>query len=176
MRPRWATPSTLVLILALAETSPVSAQAEVGLAVAAGVGMPTSDFGSAHKGGYLGNARVFIYPGHSRVGVQVDLAYGRFAGQGGNADFKPFTAMGSLLFGSARSRHIRPYFLAGAGLMAKGSTMNEYSRFAVQGGAGLSIGSGSISAFLEARYVSSVEAITLASYVPILAGVVFHLR
>lgn len=176
MQPRSFALATVAVLLAAIGVSTTAAQTTVSLAAGAGIAVPTSGFGTGHSTGYLGNAKLSIYPNRRGLGLQVDLGYGHFGGKGTTSDFRPFTAMGSLLVSPWRGGAVRPYLLAGAGLMAQGNVNNRYTRFALQGGAGLSVGAGPASAFIEGRYVSSVEAISVASYIPILAGAALRLR
>lgn len=154
-----------------------SAQAVVGVGVGAGVAIPTGDLGDVAKMGVGGGAGLFIYPNGGNIGVRIDGGYTRFTEDGGDGTAKFMTGMGNLLYMMPTEGNIRPYLLAGGGLLnSKFDDGESESAFAWQGGAGLSIGASSTRVFVEAKWVSSSKDGTTTSYLPILAGVSFRFR
>ncbi len=152
-----------------------TAQTTLRIAAGAGIAIPSSDLASDHQTAILGNVKVIIHPNRSWIDVQGDVSYGHFSGKGASSDFRPLVAMGSLTLSPPSGGSIRPYLLGGAGLMARGNVNNSYTRFAVHGGAGFLVGGSRVSGYCEGRYVSSVEAISVASYFGVFTGVVLRL-
>ena len=153
-----------------------TAQTRVGLDIAAGLGVPTADLAEDFGGGFLGNVGLFVFPSGWRIGFRADVGYGQFPEESGDAKFQPLTVLGNVLLDLVPSGALHPYLLGGAGLMAGGRSNNSYSRWALQGGAGLSYGAGNTRFFFEWRYVSSLEAISVESYTPLMLGVSFGFR
>lgn len=150
-----------------------TAQTRVGLDIAAGFGVPAYAKAGDFSGGFVGSAGLFVFPSGWRIGFRADVGYGQFPEESGDAKFQPLTAMGNVLLDIVHKGKIHPYLLGGVGLMARGRSDNSYTRWAAQGGAGLSYGAGSTRFFFEGRYVSSLEAVGVESYVPLMLGVSF---
>lgn len=150
-----------------------SAQTVVGVGLGGGVAMPMGDFGDAAKMGFGGGAGVFIYPNAGNIGVRVDGGYFQFNPEADvDGKFKMMSGMGNLLYMVPTEGNIRPYIVAGAGLLSsKFDDGDSESAFAWQGGAGLSIGASNTRLFVEAKWVSSSKDGATTSYLPVLAGV-----
>lgn len=154
------------------------AQTVVGIGVGGGVAMPMGDFGDAAKMGIGGGAGLFIYPNGGNIGVRLDGGYWQFDNDL-NADgkFKLMSGMGNLLYAIPTEGSIRPYIVAGGGLLnSKFGDGDSESAFAWQGGAGLSIGSGNVRWFVEAKWVSSSKDGSTTSFLPVIGGFSFRFR
>lgn len=165
-------------VAALVSASTASAQAVVGVGLGAGVAMPMGDFADAAKMGVGGGAGLFIYPNGGNIGVRIDGGYFQYSPEADvDGKFKMMSGMGNLLYMVPTEGNIRPYLLAGGGLLSsKFGDGDSESAFAWQGGAGLSMGASNTRLFVEAKWVSSSKDGFTTSFVPILAGVSIRFR
>lgn len=170
----------LAALLSVAVATTSSAQTVVGVGVGGGVAMPMGDFGDAAKMGFGGGAGLFIYPNGGNIGVRADVGYLQFdAENDANPKVKQLSAMGNLLFAIPTDANLRPYLVAGAGMLNSKADVEgaeSSSAFAFQGGAGVSVGSGNARFFVEGKFVTSSKDGNTTSYIPILAGVSYRFR
>ncbi len=160
----------LAAVVSVSATREASAQSVVGIGIGGGVAMPMGDFGDAFKMGFGGGAGLFIYPSGSRIGLRADVGYMTFDDEL-DLDIKaePLTVMGSLLVPLTTGSSATPYLVGGAGLMS-----DDGSALALQGGLGVSIGTGSTRFFIEGKYVTASKDGFRTSYIPLIAGVSFR--
>lgn len=155
-----------------------SAQSVIGVGLGAGVSMPMGDFGDAAKMGIGGGAGLFVYPNGGNFGVRADVGYFQYDNDlDVDGKFKQMSAMGNVLLRIPSESSIAPYLVAGAGMLnSKFGDGDSESALALQGGAGISIGTGNARIFVEAKFVTSSKDEVTTSYVPVIAGVSFRFR
>ncbi|HEX2693573.1 MAG TPA: outer membrane beta-barrel protein [Gemmatimonadaceae bacterium] len=160
--------------------SPIQAQAynPFQIGAAAGVAIPTGDFGNDADLGYNVTFAVGYKPQFTPVGVRLEAAYNQMgiSGGGGNFNIPAFT--GNLIFGLPIAM-ASPYVIGGAGLyrtnvdiQGLGSGGENHFGFNIGGGIKVPFSS-SFETFVEARY----NRVTLdqgnISFVPITVGIMF---
>lgn len=153
-----------------------SAQTVVVIGVGGGVAMPMGDFGDVAKMGYGAGAGLVVYPNGGNFGIRGDVGYLQFDNDLDiDGKFKNLTAMGNVLLRVPTEGSISPYFIAGAGMLnSKFDDGDSESALAMQGGAGLSFGTGNARLWVEAKFVTSSKDGNRTSYVPVMAGVSFR--
>ncbi|MFN2316915.1 MAG: hypothetical protein ABR551_04020 [Gemmatimonadales bacterium] len=163
----------VVALLSVAVATAGSAQTVVGIGVGGGVAMPMADLGDGYKMGYTAGAGLFIYPNAGSLGFRADVGYSSFESEVSSAvKFQPLSLMGNVLYrlGDGTSS-IAPYLVAGGGILS-----DEESQFAFQGGLGLSIGSGNVRWFVEAKYLNSSKNGFTTAFVPVIGGFSYRFR
>jgi hypothetical protein len=163
---------TLAALLSVSVAT-AGAQTVVGVGVGGGVAMPMGDFGDGYKMGYTAGAGLFIYPNAGNLGFRADVAYSSFESEASSdIKFQPLSLMGNVLYrlGDGTSS-IAPYIVAGGGILS-----DEVSQFAFQGGLGLSIGSGNVRWFVEAKYLNSSKDGFTTAFVPVIGGFSYRFR
>jgi hypothetical protein len=145
-----------------------------------GLLVPTGSFGDVEKAGWhvLGSG-VGMLTGS--LGFTVHAVYGQVAHQN-DVEGKSTLAGGTVnavLFLGGEPRRIRPFLTAGVGAFRVNVDVPSFgsaasTEFALDGGAGLLVGSGRRRALLVARYVS-VRTPEPTRFLPISAGVMFPL-
>jgi opacity protein-like surface antigen len=161
-------------------SNPVQAQAynPFQIGAAAGVAIPTGDFGNQADLGYNVTFAVGYKPQFTPIGVRLEAAYNQMgiSGGGGNFNIPAFT--GNLIFGLPIAM-ASPYVIGGAGLyrtnvdiQGLGSGGDNHFGFNIGGGVKIPLTS-SFETFVEARY----NRVTLdqgnISFVPITVGIMF---
>lgn len=189
---RWITCGLLTVVLGLA-TAPSQAQVEskrlVSIGFGGGMSVPVSDAGDAFKNGFnvQGFARLNLKA--LPIAPRFDLNYQKF-------DLDPQSVAGvvgtnQILAGLANVQinlmpgAIRPYVLAGLGAYSLktettglGGTSQSDIRFGINGGAGLVLKLGAVSAYIEGRVDNvftekGLIAPESIQVVPVTFGVVF---
>lgn len=155
----------------------LAGQARVGLMVGAGVGFPSGALAERQRTGPFVGAGFYLFPGGGPVGLRVEGNWGDFPRKGSSSDprFRPLTFTGSAMLRLLETAPVRPYLLAGGGVMTRGLATHPHTRGVVQAGLGALVGRGPVGAFAEARVATSVEALQGDSYVPILVGITIRL-
>ena len=167
----------LAVAVCVVAARPAMAQ-NIRWGLAAGLLMPTSDYGNADKLGFTGGVGgTYNLPGG--VGIRADLSYGTTSEKSGVAAHttKILGGMASLVYGFGHSGP-KPYVMGGLGLsnvkVSAGSTSASQSKVAFGFGAGISLpmGTGSSHLFVETRY-TSVGTTVATKFLPIVVGISF---
>jgi opacity protein-like surface antigen len=138
------------------------AQARIGLA--AGLAVPTGDFGDVAKSGFNVEGSAEFRPEAMPFGIRADVFYNRFAidedatGESGN--FRTFGAALNAIFQMA-GVSASPYLLVGPAIHNVGGDVDDSSvdiesetKFAAQGGVGVKFPLSGMTSKVEARYVT----------------------
>jgi opacity protein-like surface antigen len=145
--------------LSLALIVPFTAQGQ-SVYVMGGASFPTSDFGDAFDTGWMVAGGITLPLGPGGFWFGVEGSYGQNGTAVDGIDVNPTGAMAILGF-DLPVPVLDPYVFGGAGLLSTkanvGDLSNTETEFGYQLGAGLSLGSGPISPFIELRYESSTD-------------------
>jgi len=162
---RLAVPTALALVAAVAVSSPASAQY---IFFGGGPTIPSGDYGDIAKTGYMISAGFGVDIGKKGLFLEAELGRGTNTHENtGQANSKTnvISAFGALgwSFGAAEKK-VRPYLLAGAGLVAHQFRTDAEpplgegteSKFGATGAGGISIRvQEKMSFWLEGRYIGS---------------------
>lgn len=163
----------------------LSAGAQVGVGVAAGVSAPLSDFGKAAESGYHVAGLLTIGMPLLPVGARLEASFSEFNYKTSNNDAKA-----RILYATANAELsapgiIAPYLIGGVGMYhatAECATCTTSStKIGFNGGGGLKIGLAGFSVFVEARvhYIGGASDPTnggvksSTQFIPVSAGVTF---
>ena len=149
---------TFLTVALLATFSlPAMAHAQVGFGVAGGRAQPVSDFGNNAVAGPTYSGLVNISIPLAPVGVRLEGTYGKY-------DYKPFVGSDGghvrIISGTANAMlsmpgPIGPYLIGGIGYYRSTANGNggsgETNKVGYNGGLGVRVGLGGLSAFAEAR-------------------------
>lgn len=206
---RWLAGATL----ALAVTAPAGAQAGISAGILGGVSIPVSNYENLAATGWHGGAFVDFGRRLGPFGLRAEGVYHGFGNQdvvsvgSGQTQFT-FSNRYSIINGNLNlvlgipieTSPIQPYLIGGGGAYymknsprcPSGQSCNfnfddSYTKFGVNGGAGVSFGQMGVSAFVEARYHNIYDAAprlncigqsncgrTAAQLVPITFGVAWR--
>ncbi len=167
----------LAVALCVVAARPAMAQ-NIRWGLAAGLLMPTSDYGNADKMGFTGGVGgTYNLPGG--VGIRADLSYGTTSEKSGITPHttKILGGMASVVYAFSHSGP-KPYVTGGLGLsnvkISAGGTSASQSKVAFAFGAGLSLpmGTGGTRLFVETRY-TSVSTSVATKFLPIVVGLSF---
>ena len=139
---------------------PSDAQAQNIFIMGGGV-FPTSDFGDVFDTGWMVAGGITFPLGPGGLWLGVEGSYGQNGTAIDGVDANPIGAMAIVGLDLPVPGGLSPYVFGGAGLLATkfsvGDLSDTESKFGWQLGAGLDLGSGLISPFIEARYESSTD-------------------
>lgn len=167
---------TSVAVIFLSAVIPPAAQAQ-SVFVMAGGAFPTSDFGDAFDTGWMVAGGLVIPLGPGGFWLGLEGSYGQNGTPVDGVDANPIGAMAILGFDLPVPGGLSPYVFGGAGLLATKVSVDELSEsitesnFGYQLGAGLNLGSGLVSPFIEARYEASTDIDFFAAMVGLAIGV-----
>ncbi len=162
----------LLGILALGVPSNAGAQ---NIFVMGGGSFPSSDFGDTFDTGWMVAGGITFPLGPGGFWLGVEGSYGQNGTAVDGVDANPIGAMAILGFDLPVPGSLSPYVFGGAGLLATkisiGDLSDTESKFGYQLGAGLDLGSGIISPFIEARYERSTDIDFIAAMAGLSIGV-----
>ena len=165
------------LVLFAVAAMPVQAQVTFG--VAGGLLMPTGDYGTVDKMGFIGGVGVRIPVGTAPVAVRLEGTYSQTSHDGIDGKTKIMGGMASLVYAFQAGGAVTPYVLAGVGFYNVKVTVPSFqvdtsvSKVGFGGGAGLRFPMGSASLFVEARYINVATSGGATTFFPFIAGVSF---
>lgn len=172
-----------LLILALGSLTAASKlhaqNARFGLG--GGAVLPLGDYGTADKTGWhLLGLGEFDLPA-SPVSIRIDAMYGQTSHDGVGGKTKLGGGTANVVWNVGPSTlPARVYLLGGIGTynvkIETGFGSPSETKFAFDGGGGVSIKAGSASAFAEVRFISVLTSGSANNFVPITGGVSFSLR
>jgi hypothetical protein len=169
----------LVMVLALAGTTSLMAQTRAKIGIGGGGTPALGDFGSAFKTGWHGQIMaVFDLPALP-VDIRVDGQYSEHnADLTGDLKTKFITGMvGAQVPLGPPGSPVKPYLTAGAGVtnidVSFGSVSGSTTEFAIGGGGGLSFSVGSMSLFIETRFINAFTEGGSTTFLPVTGGIMF---
>lgn len=174
----------LMSAAALATVFAVSAQAQetasapvkpISFGAFAGASLPTGDFGKAVKTGYTVGGLVGYKTAALPVGFRLDAAYSGFSGKSPVPNGRLITVNGDVVYDLPVQSSLRPYVLAGVGMVnakSKGAGDSE-TAFGFNGGAGINLALSGFDTFLEARYNHASKNGGKTQFIPIVFGIKF---
>jgi opacity protein-like surface antigen len=178
--------SAVVLgVVSLASFATLNAQApgRASFHLGGGIVLPTGDFGDGAKTGFQGMGGVSFGLAALPFAIRVDGFYGQNSGDsavvGPDVKAKFFGGMGGAQFnlGSGPSP-VKPYILGQVGMVngkvtAPGFESESNTDFAFAAGAGIQFGLGSMSAFVEGKYLSISTEGGSTAMMPVIFGLRF---
>lgn len=165
--------------LVLLAVAAMPAQAQVTFGVAGGLLMPTGDYGTVDKMGFIGGVGVRFPIGTAPVSVRLEGTYSQTSHDGIDGKTKIMGGMASLVYMFQAGGSVTPYVLAGVGYYNGKVTVpslnidESESKVGFGGGAGLRFPMGSASLFAEGRYINIATSGSATTFFPILVGVSF---
>ena len=165
--------------LVLFAVAAMPAQAQVRFGVAGGLLMPTGDYGTLDKMGFIGGVGASIPIGTAPVRVRFEGTYSQTSHDGIDGKTKILGGMASLVYSFSAGGSVTPYVLAGVGYYNGKVTVPSLnfdaseSKVGFGGGAGLRFPMGSASLFAEARYINIATSGSATTFFPFLVGVSF---
>lgn len=150
--------------------------------IAAGLALPTGDFGDAFSSGFNVTGHVGFEPSTVPVGLRLEGMYNRFDLKGagsvdGNASILGFTG-NAILGGTAAPGSIRPYAIGGLGVYNTKVSSDlgdgdSETKFGLNAGAGIDVPLSGIAVFFEARFHYVMTEGSKLTFIPITVGVKF---
>ena len=155
----------------LAFATPAMAQ-DGGITVyfGGGVGSATGDLGDVTDPGFLGVAGLLFPVGGGSISIGGEGFYGSLGGTDVDDSLKLYGAMGIIDVSFGDSDGVSPYVFAGAGLLVGDTDEDSESQFGYEGGIGLALPLGGVSAWVEGRYMGSKDLDLIAFLVGLAIG------
>lgn len=148
----------------------------VTIGLAAGLSMPTGDFGDSFKSGYNITGSLGFRPAAVPFGLRAEVGY-ESHDVDSPADFSLSTLYGTLNgvfdIGSGATG-MAPYLIAGLGMYRfSGDDMDSMTDFGINGGGGVKFALSGFTTFVEARYHHVFSEDDALTFIPITFGVQF---
>jgi opacity protein-like surface antigen len=174
-------------LTALVLTTTAAQAQSVTFGAGGGVTIPTGDFKSAAKLGWIGQAHIG-YGLASGLGIRGEFLYGQNSAKSGlcpsgvSCKTKLAGGLGSLSYDFSGAGSVKPYVLGSVGVFnvkaeasgPGGSASVSETKVAFGGGAGLKFKAGTNSSvYLESRYVSVSTSGGSTGFIPITLGFTF---
>jgi opacity protein-like surface antigen len=170
----------LVGLISIAGAGSLSAQG-VRFGIGGGLVMPTGDYKTADKMGFLVGADATYWLMGAPVGIRLDAQYSQTSHKNGvDGNSKIIGGMGELVYAFGTNKaQVRPYILGGIGLFNVKVTSPSFgldtsvTKVGFGGGAGLAfkMGAGGTRFFVEGKFVSvSTGGGSNTTFLPIRAG------
>jgi len=170
----------LVGLISIAGAGSLSAQG-VRFGIGGGLVMPTGDYKTADKMGWLVGADATYWLMGAPVGIRLDAQYSQTSHKNGvDGNSKIIGGMGELVYAFGTNKaQVRPYILGGIGLFNVKVTSPSFgidtsvTKVGFGGGAGLAfkMGAGGTRFFVEGKFVSvSTGGGSNTTFLPIRAG------
>lgn len=171
---------SLFALISIAGAGSLSAQG-VRFGIGGGLVMPTGDYKTADKLGWLVGADATYWLMGAPVGIRLDAQYSQTSHKNGvDGNSKIIGGMGELVYAFGTDKEqIRPYILGGIGLfnvkvtVPSASFDTSVTKVGFGGGAGLAfkMGAGGTRFFVEGKFVSvSTGGGSNTTFLPIRAG------
>ncbi len=171
---------TLVGLISIAGAGSLSAQG-VRFGIGGGLVMPTGDYKTADKIGFLVGADATYWLMGAPVGIRVEGQYSQTSHKNGvDGNSKIIGGMGEVVYAFGTNKdQVRPYILGGTGLFNVKRTIpslgidTSVTKVGFGGGAGLAfkLGAGGTRFFVEGKFVSvSTGGGSNTTFLPIRAG------
>lgn len=171
---------TLVALISIAGAGSLSAQG-VRFGIGGGLVMPTGDYKTADKMGFLVGADATYWLMGAPVGIRVEGQYSQTSHKNGvDGNSKIIGGMGEIVYAFGTDKEqVRPYILGGIGLFNVKVTSPSFgidtsvTKVGFGGGAGLAfkLGAGGTRFFVEGKFVSvSTGGGSNTTFIPIRAG------
>lgn len=171
---------TLVALISIAGAGSLSAQG-VRFGIGGGLVMPTGDYKTADKIGFLVGADATYWLMGAPVGIRVEGQYSQTSHKNGvDGNSKIIGGMGEVVYAFGTNKdQVRPYILGGIGLFNVKKTIpslgidTSVTKVGFGGGAGLAfkLGAGGTRFFVEGKFVSvSTGGGSNTTFLPIRAG------
>jgi hypothetical protein len=171
---------TLVALISVAGAGSLSAQG-VRFGIGGGLVMPTGDYKTADKLGFLVGADATYWLMGAPVGIRVEGQYSQTSHKNGvDGHTKIIGGMGEVVYAFGTNKdQVRPYILGGIGLFNVKITSPSFgidtsvTKVGFGGGAGLAfkLGAGGTRFFVEGKFVSvSTGGGSNTTFLPIRAG------
>ena len=171
---------TLVALISIAGAGSLSAQG-VRFGIGGGLVMPTGDYKTADKLGFLVGADATYWLMGAPVGIRVEGQYSQTSHKNGvDGNSKIIGGMGEVVYAFGTNKdQVRPYILGGIGLFNVKKTIpslgidTSVTKVGFGGGAGLAfkLGAGGTRFFVEGKFVSvSTGGGSNTTFLPIRAG------
>jgi opacity protein-like surface antigen len=174
---------SLVALISIAGAGSLSAQG-VRFGVGGGLVMPTGDYKTADKMGWLVGADVTYWLMSAPLGIRLEGSYSQTSHKNGvDGNSKIIGGMGDLVYAFGTDKEqIRPYILGGIGMfnvkitVPSASFDTSVTKVGFGGGAGLAfkLGAGGTRFFVEGKFVTvSTGGGSNTTFIPIRAGLRF---
>ena len=171
---------TLVALISIAGAGSLSAQG-VRFGIGGGLVMPTGDYKTADKLGFLVGADATYWLMGAPVGIRVEGQYSQTSHKNGvDGNTKIIGGMGEVVYAFGTNKdQVRPYILGGIGIFNVKVTSPSFgidtsvTKVGFGGGAGLAfkLGAGGTRFFVEGKFVSvSTGGGSNTTFLPIRAG------
>jgi hypothetical protein len=171
---------SLVALIAIAGAGSLSAQG-VRFGIGGGLVMPTGDYKTADKMGWLVGADATYWLMGAPVGIRIEGQYSQTSHKNGvDGNSKIIGGMGEVVYAFGTNKaQVRPYILGGIGLFNVKVTSPSFgidtsvTKVGFGGGAGLAfkMGAGGTRFFVEGKFVSvSTGGGSNTTFLPIRAG------
>jgi Outer membrane protein beta-barrel domain len=152
-----------------------------------GLGIPTGNFDTSNKLGWMGLAAVSFVPNGSPVGIQFDGQYQQYKFEGSGSFKERFLiGTGNVVFKMKTSEQsvFRPYLIGGGGAYnikdtrsttvgGVTSTTGSTTKFGLNAGAGFDFKAGGAGLFVEGRFHDVFTPGENLKFVPITVGIRF---
>jgi Outer membrane protein beta-barrel domain len=176
---------SLVVLISIAGAGSLSAQQGIRVGIGGGLVLPTGDYKTADKMGWLVGADATYWLMGAPVGIRVEGSYSQTShkDQGGVAvdgNTKIIGGMGEVVYAFGTSKEqIRPYILGGIGIFNVKITSPSFgidtsvTKVGFGGGAGIAfkLGTGGTRFFVEGKFVSvSTGGGSNTTFLPVRAG------
>ncbi|HET9708553.1 MAG TPA: outer membrane beta-barrel protein [Gemmatimonadales bacterium] len=171
---------TVVALVSIAGAGSLSAQG-VRFGIGGGLVMPTGDYKTADKMGFLVGADATYWLMGAPVGIRVDAQYSQTSHKNGvDGNSKIIGGMGEVVYAFGTNKaQVRPYILGGIGIFNVKVTSPSFgvdtsvTKVGFGGGAGVAfkMGAGGTRFFVEGKFVSvSTGGGSNTTFLPIRAG------
>ena len=170
----------MVMILAMAATSPARAQLSVmpvHIGIAGGGTIPLGDFGNTFNTGFNATGTVAITPPLLPLGFRIDGAYNQFGSKGTSSLKAKIAGLTANVTYGLGGFLVTPYLIGGGGYyrvsssLAGGTAASNHGGFNIGGGVNLPLMV--FKGFAEARYNHVSTSGGSTSFVPVTVGLMF---
>jgi hypothetical protein len=171
--------AALVMVLALAGTTSLTAQTRAKIGVGGGGTLALGDFGDAFKTGWHGQVNVLFDLPALPFDIRVDGQYGQHkADLSGDVKTKLITGLvGAQIPLGPPGVPAKPYITGGIGVtnvdIGTSSFSASETKLSAGGGAGVLFSVGSVSLFIEARVMNVFTSGSDITILPITGGIMF---
>ncbi len=169
----------LAALLSVGVATAAAQLSKVTLGAAAGLLLPTGEYASQDKLGWLASARGAYWLGSGKLGVRGEVSYGETTHDTTAGSTKVVGGMASLVYALGTSTaSTRPYLMGGVGFYSVdvsvtgfGSASESKVGFGVGAGVSFKMGAGGRRWFAETRYTTISTSGASTTFLPIVVGI-----